>query len=117
MQDLIKRYFWLLGGVVVMVCAVFAAKATSHIVEAKYLGDPDHGPKVAAIFARPETPVVAARSKDGGLLASHNMFCSDCTPAADVKVTSDPSQIAITSLPSVIGRLLKMSWTRPGQGS
>jgi general secretion pathway protein C len=99
MQDLIKRYFWVLGGVVVMVCAVFAAKATSHIVEAKYLGDPDHGPKVAAIFARPETPVVAVRSKDGGQLASRNMFCSDCTPAADVKVSSDPSQIAITSLP------------------
>jgi general secretion pathway protein C len=99
MQDLIKRYFWVLGIVVVMVCAVFAAKATSHIVEAKYLGDPDHGPKVAAVFARSETPVVAVRSKDGGQLASRNMFCSDCTPAVDVKVSSDPSSVAITSLP------------------
>lgn len=99
MQDLIKRYFWVLGGAVVMVCAVFAAKATSHIVEAKYLGDPDHGPKVAAVFARPETPVAAVRSKDGGQLASRNMFCSDCTPSVDVKVSTDPSQVAITSLP------------------
>ena len=39
MQDLIKRYFWVLGGIVVVVCAVFAAKATTHIVEAKFLGD------------------------------------------------------------------------------
>jgi general secretion pathway protein C len=99
MQDLIKRYFWVLGAVVVMVCAVFAAKATSHIVEAKYLGDPDHGPKVAAVFARPETPVAAVRSKEGGQLASRNMFCSDCTPAVDVKVSTDPSLVAITSLP------------------
>jgi general secretion pathway protein C len=98
MQDLIKRYFWVLGGVVVMVCAVFAAKATSHIIEAKYLGDSDHGPKIAAIAPRPETPVAALRSKDGGQLAARNMFCADCVAATDTK-TSDPSQVAITSLP------------------
>jgi len=98
MQDLIKRYFWVLGGVVVMVCAVFAAKATSHIVEAKYLGDPEHGPKVAALVPRSETPILQARSKDGGQLASRNMFCSDCTPSVDTKVV-DPSSVAITSLP------------------
>jgi general secretion pathway protein C len=97
MQDL--RYFWVLGGVVVMVCAVFAAKATNHIVEAKFLGDSDQGPKVAAIILRPETPILAARSKDGAQLASRNMFCSDCTPSVDVKVASDPSSVAITTLP------------------
>jgi general secretion pathway protein C len=99
MQDLIKRYFWVLGVLVVIVCAVFAAKATSHIVEAKFLGDPDHGPKVATVFPHSETPVVAVRSKDGGQLASRNMFCSDCTPAVDVAKPSDPSSVAMTSLP------------------
>jgi general secretion pathway protein C len=99
MQDLIKRYFWVLGGLTVIVCAVFAAKATSHIVEAKFLGDPEHGPKLAAIAPRDVTPVAAVRSKDGGQLATRNMFCSDCTPAVDTKVSSDPSSIAITSLP------------------
>lgn len=98
MQDLIKRYFWVLGGVVVMVCAVFAAEATSHIVEAKYLSDPEHAPKITPVAPRSEALVVAVRSKDGGQLASRNMFCSDCTPAVDVK-SSDPSSIAITSLP------------------
>ena len=98
MQDLIKRYFWVLGGLTVVVCAVFAAKATSHIVEAKYLGDPDHGPKIAVIAPRIDTPVTAVRSKDGGQLATRNMFCSDCTPAVDTK-TSDPSSVAITTLP------------------
>ena len=98
MQDLIKRYFWLLGGIVVVVCAVFAAKATSHVVEAKFLGDPEHAPKLTPIAPRTETPV-AVRSKDGGQLATRNMFCSDCTPTIDTSKGSDPSQIAITSLP------------------
>ena len=97
MQDLIKRYFWTLGAFTVVLCAVFAATATSHIVEAKYLGDPDHAPKITPIAPLTTTPV-AARSKDGGQFSGRNMFCSDCTPAVDNKV-SDPSQVAITSLP------------------
>jgi general secretion pathway protein C len=99
MQDLIKRYFWVLGAVVVMVCAVFAAKATSHIVEARYLGDPEHGPRIAAVMPRPETPVPQVRTKDGGQLATRNMFCSDCTPTVDIAKPADPSQVAMTSLP------------------
>jgi general secretion pathway protein C len=98
MQDLIKRYFWVLGLVVVMACAVFAAEATSHIVEAKYLADPEHAPKIAAIAPRTDTPVIAVRSKDGGQLASRNMFCAECTPAVNT-ATADPLSVAITSLP------------------
>jgi general secretion pathway protein C len=97
MQDLIKRYFWILGGVVVMACAVFAAKATSHVVEARYLADPEHAPKIAAV-PRTETPVAAVRSKYGGQLATRNMFCSECTPAV-ASASADPSSVAITSLP------------------
>ena len=101
MQDLIKRYFWVLGALVVMVCAVFAAKATSHIVEAKYLGDPDHAAKVTAVAPNPSTPVKQTRSKDGALLASRDMFCSECTPAVSA-VSSDPSSMAMTSLPLIL---------------
>ncbi len=101
MQNLIKRYFWVLGGVVVAVCAVFAAKATSHIVEAKFLGDPDHGPKVVRVAdATPVTPVKAARTKDGTQFEARNMFCSECTPSVDVaSKPSDPSIVPITGLP------------------
>src|SRR5512140_3084650 len=98
MQDLIKRYFWVLGAVVVMICAVFAAKATSHIVEAKYLGDPEHGPKIAVVAPKAETPATPVHTKEGGPLAARNMFCSDCTPPVETK-SSDPSSIATTSLP------------------
>jgi len=101
MQDLIKRYFWVLGGVVVMLCAVFAAKATNHVVEAKFLGDSDHPPKIAAIAPRTDVVVAPVRSKDGSQLAGRNMFCSDCTPAVDTR-SADPSQIAMTALPLVL---------------
>jgi general secretion pathway protein C len=97
MQDLIKRYFWVLGAVTVMVCSVFAAKAAGFIVAAKYLNDPDHGPKIVAQMPRPDAPVKQIRTKDGGQLASRNMFCSECTPPVEAK--SDPSSIALTPLP------------------
>ncbi len=100
MQDLIKRYFWVLGALVVMVCCVFAAKATSHIVEAKYLGDAEHAPKITPVVTSP-TPVKQTRSKDGTLLASRDIFCSDCTPSTPV-VNTDPSAITTTSLPLVL---------------
>ncbi len=99
MQDLIKRYFWVLGGVTVMVCAVFAAKATGHVLEAKLLGDSETAPKITAVAVRPDAPAKPTHSKEGSQLASRNMFCSECTPAVVTTTTTDPSQIAITSLP------------------
>jgi general secretion pathway protein C len=99
MQDLIKRYFWVLGAAVVMVCSVFAAKATSHIVEAKYLGDPDHAPRVQAMTQLPTQPK-ASRSKDGSPFATRDMFCSECTPK--VEVNSEPGSISTTNLPLVL---------------
>ncbi len=98
MQDLIKRYFWVLGAITVVICAVFAAKATNHIVEAKFLGDPEHAPKITPVVAQVQTPVAAVRSKDGGQFQGRNLFCSDCTPAVSTQ-SSDPSQIALTTLP------------------
>jgi general secretion pathway protein C len=98
MQDLIKRHFWVLGAVTVVACAVFAAKATSHIVEAKYLGDPEHASKITSVVAPTQAPVAAARSKDGGQFQGRNMFCSDCTPAVSTQ-SIDPSQIPLTALP------------------
>ena len=98
MQDLIKRHFWVLGAATVVVCAVFAAEATSHIVEARYLGDPEHAPRITPVVAQTQAPVAAVRSKDGGQFQGRNMFCSDCTPAVST-TSSDPSQIALTSLP------------------
>jgi general secretion pathway protein C len=102
MQDLVKRYFWILGALVVAVCAVFAAKATTNVVEAKYLGDSDHPPKVVAVTPTPATPAKPTRSKEGGTLASRDIFCSECTPAVVVASTVDPNSITTTTLPLVL---------------
>ena len=101
MQDLIKRYFWALGAIVVFVCAVFAAKATNHVVEAKYLGDSSKTPRLTPTMPSPSAPVKQTRSKDGTPLAQRNMFCSECTPAPAAQNT-DPSMISNTSLPVVL---------------
>jgi general secretion pathway protein C len=102
MQDLIKRYFWVLGAAVVLVCSVFAAKATSHILEAKLLGDSSKTPKVHAVMPSPSAPAKETRSKDGTLFASRNIFCSECTPAVAVVTNTDPSSIQTTNLPLVL---------------
>lgn len=99
MQDLIKRYFWVLGAVVVLVCAVFAAKATGSILEAKFLGDPAKGPKVTAVSHAADKPVTPTHSKDGAQLSARNIFCSACTPAEPTVTSTDPSSIQNTSLP------------------
>src|SRR5690348_3319194 len=100
MQDLIKRYFWVIGAVTVVICAVFAAKATGSFLTAKFLADSTKAPKVTPVQPRVDTVVKPVRSKDGGQLASRNMFCSECTPA--VVVATDPSQIQQTGLPLVL---------------
>ncbi|HEX4454303.1 MAG TPA: type II secretion system protein GspC [Kofleriaceae bacterium] len=99
MQDLIKRYFWVLGGIAVMVCAVFAAKATNHVIEAKYLRDPDHAPKLAVVVPTTVTPVKQSRSKDGTPFALRDMFCSECTPTVSSSTSTDSSSVQETSLP------------------
>lgn len=99
MQDLIKRYFWVIGALTVMVCAVFAAKGVNSYVEARVLPDSEKPPAVKPTVAtpKPTEPAKPARTKDGTQLASRNMFCSECTPA--VVAPTDPTSIAITALP------------------
>lgn len=98
MQDLIKRYFWILGVIAVVLCAVFAAKATGAIIEANFLGDPKQGPKITPA-PRPDIAAVKpVRSKDGTQFASRNVFCSECSPPA-APVSSDPQAVTITTLP------------------
>ena len=44
MQDKIKRYFWIVPVIAVVLCAFYAAKAAAHIAEAKFLGDAKTAP-------------------------------------------------------------------------
>jgi general secretion pathway protein C len=103
MQDLIKRYFWVVGALTVVLCSFFAAKAAGHVIDAKVLGDAKQAPKVTVIAPKPTVVAAAVRSKEGKPLADRNMFCSDCLPPVVVAAApTDPSQIPLTSLPLVL---------------
>jgi general secretion pathway protein C len=113
MQDLIKRYFWVVGVAAVMLCAVFAAKATGAFIEAGVLGDSKQGPKITPV-ARIEAPAKPTRTKDGTQLATRNVFCSECTPPAAV-ANVEPGSVQITGLPlqllaTNVGATTKESW-------
>jgi general secretion pathway protein C len=101
MDAYVKRYFWLLGAVVVVVCTIFLAKGFNHYVEAKYLGDDTEAVKAAPV--QRQAPKRESRSKSGVPLADRNMFCYECEPP-QVEETEDEPAVAggtvpLTSLP------------------
>lgn len=98
MQDLLKRFPWVMTALVVATCAVLAATAAGHIIEGKFLSDPDRAPKVTPIVPAASQLFPLQRSKDGSAFAVRNMFCSQCTPP-EPAVNADPSSIVNTTLP------------------
>jgi general secretion pathway protein C len=96
MQDKIKRHFWLVPVIAVMLCAFYAAKAAAHIAEAKLLGDAKTAPPARQSAQVLPEPRAVRHSKDGTQLGQRNMFCSDCTPS--IAESSDPSSVPLTSL-------------------
>jgi hypothetical protein len=78
--DLIKRYYWGLNLLVIGVSAYFAARASLHVVEAKYLlGEGSQKASLSRRGAVAPTPKVA-HSKETRAILERNMFCSDCPP-------------------------------------
>src|SRR5689334_19601930 len=99
MQDLVKRYFWVVGALTVMVSAYFVARTTANLAEASFLADEEHGPKIEPVAtARPSGE--PRRSKSGEPIATRNIFCSDCAPeevAGPATAPVDPNVIPETS--------------------
>jgi general secretion pathway protein C len=98
----VKRYFWLVNVLAVIACTVFSAKTVNHLVEARFLADPDKAPSPPS---RPADEVANAtvRIKAGAQLVERNMFCSDCKPALASVATEgtvmSADGVPITSLP------------------
>ncbi len=104
MQHYIKKYFWVVGVLVVVFCSAFAAKAVNHFVEAKYLGESAEPARPKRQMPQKQRKPVATRSKDGDALAKRNMFCSECEPVEPVDVeptgdVQDGDYVPLTSLP------------------
>ncbi len=104
MQVYIKKYFWTLGIVVTVVCAILAARGVNHIVEAKYLLDDGESERPT-----PE-PAPASQDTDGSELdrsgeplADRNIFCSTCQPPEpeieEPEIEKDPDRVPTTDLP------------------
>lgn len=96
MQDKIKRYFWIVPVLAVVLCAFYAAKAAAHVAEASFLNDSPKAPPVRQSLVAVAEPRAARHTKDGTQLNSRNMFCAECTPS--VAQVTDPSQVPITNL-------------------
>jgi general secretion pathway protein C len=105
----LKRYFWVLPIVVIMLCGVLAAKAANHVIEAKLLQAPKangNGRPQAARKKRAAAPTPPP-TKDADAVVARNMFCSTCEPpqaaaAATPSGPVDENHPPATSLPLVL---------------
>lgn len=102
MQDYIKKYFWLIHVLAVVICAVLAAESVSHIVAGMFLSDSAE-PAQVELPTPARRPRQVARSKQGTPVADRNMFCSACKPEepdpATDSGTPDPDSVPLTTLP------------------
>ncbi len=119
MQDLVKRYFWLVGVIAVIASAYFAASATGSVLEAKLLGDPAEAPKIPPPLVVEVKPTAVVRTKAGAPVADRNMFCSDCkppevaAPAANAALppgTVVPTQLHLVLIATSVGSDPKYSF-------
>ncbi|MFH0902640.1 MAG: type II secretion system protein GspC [Pseudomonadota bacterium] len=120
MELYLKKYFWAVNALVIVICATLAAKGFNHLVEAKYLlgSATPAAPRQARTPKRPAEKPRATASKDATTVATRNIFCSTCvadgsSPAlASTLEPSDPSRPPATSLPLA---LLATSVARGGR--
>jgi general secretion pathway protein C len=106
MDVYIKKYFWVLGVVAVVVCSALAASAVAHMIEATALADSDKPARRPTVRPSPISSSSAEKpgsAKSGKALADRNIFCSDCVPPEPVAeqqaAPSDPNNPPITTLP------------------
>jgi general secretion pathway protein C len=90
-QDLVKRYFWVVGALTITICAFFGGRAVAHVIEGKALGESTKPPKVEPVRPAVAAPVADVRSKGGQPLAERNIFCSECLPPVEVATTVQPT--------------------------
>lgn len=102
MELYLKRYFWILPLIIVMVCAALSASAVNHWVEGKYL----LGESGSKSRAKPKKQVIPAKqtvSKDGQAIVTRNIFCSTCDPPPPPTTSTEPvadgDTVPSTSLP------------------
>lgn len=101
MQAFLKKNFWVVNLLTALICAAFAAKATVHYVEGKWLGDDPDPARAKRVMPKKTRTATKTRSKMGTALANRNMFCSACLPPEPVEdgPIDDSDTPPATSLP------------------
>ena len=105
MENLIKRYFWVIHVLVIMSASALAARAVVHVVGANvFLKNNDARSPSArrAPVHRPRPIAVASANKDPEVVAKRNIFCSTCVPAPIVEAgaeTPSDGTVPLTALP------------------
>jgi general secretion pathway protein C len=86
MDVVLKKYFWLITLAVIALCAGFAGRTTSHLVEQTWLtGDP--AADVPLVARHPFLgPPEKTHTKEVEPIVARNVFCSSCAP---IKATPD----------------------------
>lgn len=103
----VLRRPWIGVVVCVLVCAVLAAQAVGHVIEAQVLGASRTSPKLPVIASA--APAAAApvidRGAQGSSLVTRDMFCSACSAVVDPKPIpggGDGAGVPLTTLPLVL---------------
>src|SRR3954471_8756192 len=73
------RRTWLIAGVTLLVCSVFAARAVAALVDAS-VPEPAPLPRTVPVEKAPASP--QKTRPDGTAFVERNMFCSSCAPVA-----------------------------------
>ena len=79
MDVLLKKYFWVVNLVVVAICAVFAGRAGSHLIESSLLAGDDARPSALA-SRHPMAPPQKVHGKEADEIIRRDIFCSGCAP-------------------------------------
>jgi general secretion pathway protein C len=81
-EALLRKYVWAIDLVVIALCAVFLARASSSAVEASIVVPP---PRPAARLAKTQSATVYTKEVED--ILKRNMFCSTCPPIIAVAET------------------------------
>ncbi len=95
MERYVKKLFWLVPVVSVVLCAFFSARATLYIVEAKVFSE-EQKPDTSAPHKRLGQEI--KRDKNGAPIISRNMFCAECIEV-EPEVEVDDGSVPYTDLP------------------
>ena len=80
MDVFLKKYFFVVPVVAVVVCSALTAKAVNYYIESKALAPSSKPPKVPDDIEPAKKDASKKRSKNGAPLAKRNMFCAECAP-------------------------------------